>query len=116
METKTPSTEASEDSATQLILNKDEILDQIAVHKKYTSGDGVTIQKWEGEELTDHFVSEIKKNSINFVGVLNTKLQKDNYGVMTYPNGENILVCIKKNLEINKAFMYINQRSKEINF
>ena len=50
METKTPSTEASEDLTTQIILNKDEILDQIAVNKKYTSGDGVTIQKWEGRK------------------------------------------------------------------
>ena len=50
METKTPSTEASEDLTTQIILNKDEILDQIAVNKKYTSGDGATIQKWEGRK------------------------------------------------------------------
>ena len=61
METKKPSTEEDSNS---LVLDKIEILANIGVDKMYTTGDGVTIRKWEGEENTDLFIADINKNNI----------------------------------------------------
>lgn len=101
METKKPSTEEDSNS---LVLDKIEILANIGVDKMYTTGDGVTIRKWEGEENTDLFIADINKNNIKFLGVLNSKLQKDNYGVLTYPNGEKYFGLFQKELRTKQGF------------
>jgi hypothetical protein len=50
--------------------------------------EGVIIRKWEGEANTKDFISEIKKDNIHYIGILDSNLVKQGYGYMCLPNNE----------------------------
>ena len=108
METQQPSIE---DNTPQIVLDKNDILAQIEINQKY-SKDGVTIRKWEGGELSNQFIADINKNTITFLGILNPKLQKDNYGVLTYPNGEKYFGMFQKELRNKQGFYEYQPKTK----
>ena len=66
---------------------KGKILENLLIDKIYIE-DGVTIRKWEGEANTKDFISEINKDNIHFIGVLDSNLVKQGYGYMCLPNNE----------------------------
>ena len=67
-------------TAETIKLNKQKILDSIDHIQKYTE-DNILIRKWEGENETGQLIAEINKNKIDFLGVLNSKLQRDGLGL-----------------------------------
>jgi hypothetical protein len=66
---------------------KGKILENLLVDKVFKE-EGVIIRKWEGEANTKDFISEIKKDNIHFIGVLDSNLVKQGYGYMCLPNNE----------------------------
>jgi hypothetical protein len=50
--------------------------------------EGIIIRKWEGEANTKDFISEIKKDNIHYIGILDSNLVKQGYGYMCLPNNE----------------------------
>ena len=66
---------------------KGKILENLLIDKSYKE-DGVIIRKWEGEANTKDFISEIKKDDMHFIGVLDSNLVKQGYGFMCLPNNE----------------------------
>jgi hypothetical protein len=87
-----------------IILNKKKILDSIQNSAIYEE-DGIKISHWDGE-TKDLYVAEITKNDINFIGILNDKLQRDGYCVNNYINNEKYFGFFKKDLR-NKQGLYI---------
>ena len=66
---------------------KGKILENLLIDKSYKE-EGVIIRKWEGEANTKDFISEIKKDDMHFIGVLDSNLVKQGYGFMCLPNNE----------------------------
>lgn len=88
-----------------ITLNKKKILTSIAQTDKYTE-DGLTIRKWEGEEGSRLFIADINKNNIKFLGILNSKLQRESYGINYFNNGERYFGHYTKDLR-DKHGVYI---------
>ena len=66
---------------------KGKILENLLIDKVFKE-EGVIIRKWEGEANTKDFISEIIKDGIHFIGVLDLNLVKQGYGYMCLPNNE----------------------------
>ena len=84
-------------TAETIKLNKQKILDSIDHIQKYTE-DNILIRKWEGENETGQLIAEINKNKIDFLGVLNSKLQRDGLGLNKFTNGERYFGNFTKDL------------------
>lgn len=83
METK----DMQEGSNDSLTLDKNLILTAINYSGKYEDS-GRVIRKWEGEENADLFIADIHREGINYMGILNGKLQRDGYGLTTFGRDE----------------------------
>ena len=66
---------------------KGKILENLLIDKSFQE-EGVIIRKWEGEANTKDFISEIKKDNIHYIGILDSNLVKQGYGYMCLPNNE----------------------------
>ena len=66
---------------------KGKILENLLIDKSFQE-EGVIIRKWEGEANTKDFISEIKKENIHYIGILDSNLVKQGYGYMCLPNNE----------------------------
>ena len=66
---------------------KGKILEALLIEKSFKE-DGVIIRKWEGEANNKDYITEIKKDNIHFIGVLDSNLVKNGYGFMSLPNNE----------------------------
>ena len=60
---------------------------ELLIEKSFKE-DGVIIRKWEGEANNKDYITEIKKDNIHFIGVLDSNLVKNGYGFMSLPNNE----------------------------
>lgn len=49
---------------------------------------GIHIKRWEGESDSEYYIGNIKKNNFSFIGVLSNNLQRQNYGLNTFENGD----------------------------
>ncbi len=87
-----------------IILNKKKILDSIQNSTIYEE-EGIKISHWD-EETKDLYIAEISKNDINFIGILNDKLQRDGYCINNYINNEKYFGYFQKDLR-NKLGLYI---------
>ena len=70
-----------------IVQKKGKVLENLLIDKVYKE-EGVIIRKWEGEANTKDFISEIKKDKIHFIGILDSNLVKQGYGYMCLPNDE----------------------------
>ena len=57
---------------------KGKILENLLIDKSFQE-EGVIIRKWEGEANTKDFISEIKKDNIRYIGILDSNLIKQGY-------------------------------------
>lgn len=80
-----------------LKLNKQKILDSIEQTQKYEE-DNLLIRKWEGENETGQLIAKINKNKIDFLGILNSKLQREGLGFNIFSNGEKYFGNFHKDL------------------
>ena len=68
-------------------LNVFEIEESIKKDGKYEK-DGIMLRKWEGEENSNHFITQINRENVTFVGVLNDNFQREGYGFNDFANGD----------------------------
>ena len=66
---------------------KGKILENLIIDKSFQE-EGVIIRKWEGEANTKDYISEIQKEGIHFIGVLDSNLSKQGYGYLILPENE----------------------------
>ena len=76
-----------EPSTTTLRLERKKINDNIAESGEYSDG-AVTIKKWEGNNSQGNYLAEIAKDDSQFVGILNSRLEKEGYGFYRFPNND----------------------------
>ena len=76
-----------EPSTTTLRLERKKINDNIAENGEYSDG-AVTIKKWEGNNSQGNYLAEIAKDDSQFVGILNSRLEKEGYGFYRFPNND----------------------------
>ena len=88
-----------------LKLNKQKILDSIEQTQKYEE-DNLLIRKWEGENETGQLITKINKNKINFLGILNSKLQREGLGFNIFSNGEKYFGNFHKDLREKHGFYF----------
>ena len=93
--------ESSKDTIIE--LDKKKILEEISSKGKYEEND-VLIKKWD--ENSDSFIIESKKNSTHFIGILNSLLERNGYGINFYKNGEKYIGYFEHDLP-NKNGIYI---------
>ena len=68
-------------------LNVFEIEESIKKDGKYEK-DGIMLRKWEGEENSNHYITQINRENVTFVGVLNDNFQREGYGFNDFANGD----------------------------
>ena len=68
-------------------LNVFEIEESIKKDGKYEK-DGIMLRKWEGEENLNHYITQINRENVTFVGVLNDNFQREGYGFNDFANGD----------------------------
>ena len=66
-------------------LNVFEIEESIKKDGKYEK-DGIMLRKWEGEENSNHYITQINRENVTFVGVLNDNFQREGYGFKDFAN------------------------------
>ena len=82
-----------EGSNTTIKLERAKINEKLATDGEY-SEDDVTIRKWEGN-TTDNYLAEIVKDGTTFLGVLNSRLEKEGYGFYRFQNGDHYFGSFK---------------------
>lgn len=75
------------DSRVEIKTPKGRIMETLLLDHQFKD-EGAIIRKWESEENSKNFISEISKSNIHFIGVLNSNLEKDGYGFLDLPNGD----------------------------
>ena len=68
-------------------LNVYEIEEEIKKNKKYEKK-GIIIQKWEGEEDSKNYITQINQDKTLFIGILNEKFEREGYGYNKFKNGD----------------------------
>ena len=68
-------------------LNVFEIEESIKKDGKYEK-DGIMLRKWEGEENSNHYITQINRENLAFGGVLNDNFKREGYGFNDYANGD----------------------------
>jgi hypothetical protein len=68
-------------------LDKDKIKAEITSKGSYEEK-GVKLKHWEGEADSEFYVGSLQKNKYSYLGVLNPKLRRQNFGVNHYDNGD----------------------------
>lgn len=76
-----------EPSTTTFRLERKKINDSIDENGEYSDG-VVTIKKWEGNNNQGYYLAEIAKDDSQFVGILNSRLEKEGYGFYRFPNND----------------------------
>ena len=79
--------EMKEISDDYIDLNLLEVEEKIKQEGKYEK-EGIMIRKWEGEENSNHYITQINRENVTFVGVLNENFQRNGYGFNDYKNGD----------------------------
>lgn len=62
------------------------------------------IRKWEGEEHSKNFISEISQKNLHFIGLLNPSLVKEGYGFLGLPSGEKYFGVFTEDLKNKHGF------------
>lgn len=81
----------------KLNVKKGKIMENLLIDNQFKDKD-VIIRRWDGEENNKNFISEIKKNNIHYIGLLNSNLEKDNYALLSLPSGEKYFGVYTQNL------------------
>ena len=74
-------------SNTTFRLERKKINDSIAENGEYNDG-FVSIKKWEGNNNLGNYLVEIAKDDSQFVGILNSRLEKEGYGFYRFSNND----------------------------
>lgn len=87
-------------------IRKVDFLANIALTKEFTMP-GVKIKQWDSEDSTDRskqYIVEIDRNSINFIGIVDRKLEREGIGLYTYPSGGQFFGMYQKNKRNRQGF------------
>lgn len=71
----------------EIIINKQVILDEIAKNKQFKDND-ILIRKWEGEDDSNMYISNIIMPEMKFLGIVGGLLKRESYGINTFKNGD----------------------------
>ena len=67
----------------------------------------MSIQQWPGERQSEYYVASVEKNNCSFKGMLNSRFQRQNYGVNYYSNSDVYFGGFDKNLrEKHGAYLF----------
>lgn len=81
----------------EIIIEKKVLLDEIAKNKSFKDGN-TTIRKWEGEEDSTMFVSDIQTGEVKYLGIVGGSLRRESYGINTFKNGDRYFGFFEGNL------------------
>ena len=83
-----------EPSNTVFQLERAKINETLAKEEEYRDED-ILIKKWEGNSSQDNYLAEITKNGTQFIGILNSRLEKEGYGYYRFQNNDHYFGSFK---------------------
>ena len=95
-------------------LNAFEIEEKIKNDKKYEKK-GIMIQKWEGEENSKNYITQINEGKTSFIGILNEKFEREGYGYNKFKNGDKYFGYYKGDKRNTHGIYFWNPNKKKNN-
>ena len=95
-------------------LNAYKIEEKIKKDKKYEKK-GIMIQKWEGEENSKNYITQINQDKTLFIGILNEKFEREGYGYNKFKNGDKYFGYYKEDKRNTHGIYFWNPIKKKDN-
>ena len=92
-----------EPSPTSFKLERAKINEVLSNQEEYIDED-ILIKKWEGNNTFGNYLAEITKDGTQFIGILNSRLEREGFGYYRFQNNDHYFGSFKYDQRNNNGF------------